>query len=234
MKKYILILILPLLWMGATYVSRGVDQSWKFDRPDVLEDLEALSGKWEIVTPNKLNIPVLGQTIKYADYPKVLLRGNDYYDFEIKTRIYLSSENSDIQAGGLILRYRNLYSYYMLFLNTKDQRLTLTRAALAGFKPLKRENRSIQPDRWYELKAICYLDHIRAFLDGEPVLDVKDQTSTGGQVGLVTGGPSLVYFDNLQVKSERIEARRERPQTRPQPEPQSQAQPQPQSQPQSQ
>ncbi len=209
MKKYVLILTLPLFWMGATYISRGVDQNWKFDRPDVLEELESLSGKWEIVTPAKLNLPVLSQGIKYADYPKVLLKGNDFYDFEAKTRIYISSENEDTQAGGLILRYRNLYSYYMLFLNTKDKRLTLTRAALAGFKPLKRENRSVQPDHWYELKAVCYLDHIRAFLDGEPIFDVKDETSTGGQVGLVTGGTSQVYFENLQVKSEKIEANRE-------------------------
>jgi hypothetical protein len=209
MKKYAMLLLLSLLWMGATYTSRGMDQSWRFDRPEALEEIDAISGKWETVTPQKLNIPILSQTVKYADYPKALLKGHDFYDFEVSTRIYISSENEDIQAGGLILRYRNLYSYYMLFLNTKDKRITLTRAALRGIKPLKRENRSVQPDRWYELKAVCYLDRIRAYLDGEPVLDVKDETSTGGQVGLVTGGTSVVYFENIQVRSEKIEVTRE-------------------------
>jgi hypothetical protein len=211
MKKYVLVLLLASVWMGATYVSRGTDQNWRFDRSEVTEELDALSGKWETVTPPTINIPLLSQTVKYADYPKALLKGHDYYDFEVSSRIYISSQNQDIQAGGLILRYRNLYSYYMLFLNTKDKRLTLTRAALRGFKPLKRENRSIQPDRWYELKAVCYLDRIRAYLDGEPIFEVEDDTSTGGQVGLVTGGPSVVYFENLRVRSERIEATRDQP-----------------------
>jgi hypothetical protein len=211
MKKYAALLLLSMLWLGATYTSRGTDQSWRFDRPEAVEELDAISGKWEILTPPKLNVPVLNQTIKYADFPKVLLKGHDYFDFEASTRIYLSSENPDVQSGGLILRYRNLYSYYMLFLNTKDKRLTLTRAALRGMKALKRENRSIQPDRWYELKAVCYLNRIRAYLDGEPVMEVEDETSTGGQVGLVTGGTSVVYFEQLRVKSEVIEANREAP-----------------------
>ena len=51
MKKYALLLLLSMLWLGATYTSRGTDQSWRFDRSEVLEELDALSGKWENVTP---------------------------------------------------------------------------------------------------------------------------------------------------------------------------------------
>jgi hypothetical protein len=209
MKKYILLMLLPLLTLGATYVSKEINRDWKFNSSEAQEYIDPLSGKWEIVTPEKLGIPVLTQGIKYADFPKVLIKGQDFYDFEVSTRIYVSSEDQDAQAGGLILRYRNLYSYYMLFLNTKDKRLTLTRAALAGLKPLKRENKEFSPDRWYELKAICYLDRIWAYVDGQLILEVKDETSTGGQIGLVTGASSRVYFEDLKVKSEEIEARRE-------------------------
>jgi Domain of Unknown Function (DUF1080) len=209
MKKYLLLLMLPCLFMGATYVSKELNRDWKFNSSETLDGLDALSGKWEIVTPDKLQMPLLTQTIKYADYPKVLMKDQDFFDFEVSTRIYVSSEDSDAQAGGLILRYRNLYSYYMLFLNTKDKRLTLTRAALAGLKPLKRENREFVPDRWYELKAICYLDRIWAYVDGQLIFEVKDETRTGGQIGLVTGATSKVYFEDLKVKSESIEAKRQ-------------------------
>jgi len=205
MKKGFWLALLPLLFVAATYQSRFVSQNWKFDNPGIEDQLNPLSGAWEIVTPEKLNQPVLSQKVKYADYPKVLMKDRDYFDFELSTKIYLSSENQETQAGGLILRYRNLYSFYMLFLNAKDQRVTLTRASRGGMKVLKRVNHAFGPDRWYELKASCYLNHLRAFVDGQQILDVEDQVSTGGKIGLVTAGTSRVYFDGLQVKSELFE-----------------------------
>ena len=199
------ILLLPLLLVGATYQPRLLSQNWKFDNPAVVDHLSPISGAWEVVTPPKLNLPVLSQSVKYADYPKVLLKDRDFFDFELTTRIYLSSENSDTQAGGLIFRYRNLYSFYMLFLNVKDQRITLTRASRGGLKVLKRTNQSFTPDRWYELKAQCYLNRLKAFVDGKLLIEQEDEVSTGGKVGLVTAGPSRVYFEALQVKSEVFE-----------------------------
>jgi hypothetical protein len=202
MKRWFLIALLPLLLCGATYQSRFLSQNWKFDNSAIAEQLSPISGAWDVITPSKLNVPVLTQSIKYADYPKVLIKDRDYFDFELVTRVYVSSENQDTQAGGLIFRYRNLYSFYMLFLNTKDQRLTLTRASRGGMKVLKRVNQSVVPDRWYELKAICYLDYVKAYVDGQLVLEAEDEVSTGGKIGLVTAGSSRVYFEGLQVKSE--------------------------------
>jgi hypothetical protein len=202
MKKIFWILLVPLLLLAAVYPSHFISQTWKFDTPAVVDQMSPISGAWEVVTPPKINQPVLSQSVKYADYPKVLMKDRDYYDFELTTKIYLSSENHDTQAGGLILRYRNLYSFYMLFLNAKDQRLTLTRASRGGMKVLKRVNHPFSPDHWYDLKASCYLDQLKAFVDNQLIIDVKDEVSTGGKIGLVTAGTSRVYFQGLQVKSE--------------------------------
>ena len=46
---------------------------------------------------------------------------------------------------------------------------------------------------------------IKVFVDGEPIFEAQDQTSTGGKVGLVTAGTSEVYFDGLTIRSEEIE-----------------------------
>src|SRR4029453_5543307 len=123
---------------------------WKFDAPEVLEQLDPISGIWQVVTPPKLNLALLTQSVKYADFPKVLLKNNQYYDFDAITRLYISSENQDTQAGGLVFRYRNLSNFYMLILNTKDKRITLTKATLGGFKIVKRVQYEFAPDRWYE------------------------------------------------------------------------------------
>lgn len=205
MKKYLLILLIPLLLTGAIYRPKDINQSWRFDNEAVLDQLDPLSGKWIIVSPEKINKPLLTQTVKYADYPKILIKDNDYFDFDASTQIYISSENQDTQAGGLILRYRNLYSFYMLFVNAKDKRITLSRAGMGGMKVLKRVDYSFEPDRWYSLTANCYLDRIRASVDGALILDAKDDNSTGGKVGLVTAGTSRVYFEALQVRAQGIE-----------------------------
>ena len=206
MKKRFWIIVVPLVFVAATYQSRFVNQNWKFDNPAVVDHLSPISGAWVVVTPPKINQPVLSQTVKYADYPKILVKDRDYFDFEVSTKIYISGDNQDTQAGGLILRYRNLFSFYMLFLNAKDQRLTLTRASRGGMKVLQRVNHSLLPDRWYELKAVCYLDRLKAYVDGQMIIDQEDKVSTGGKIGLVTAGTSNVYFQNLTVKHETFEA----------------------------
>ena len=205
MKKYFVLLLLSLLLFAATYTPRTVSQNWKLNTPETLELLESVSGKWEIVTLSKVNQPFLSQKVRYADFPKALIKDKDYYDFDASVRLYLSSENQETQSAGLILRYRNLYSFYMLFINSKDKRITLTKASLAGLKVVKRVEHTFEPDRWYDLKAVCYLDTIKGYVDGELLLDAKDETSTGGKIGLVTAGTSQVYFDDLRINSEAIE-----------------------------
>lgn len=205
MKKVLCLLLISGCLIAATYQPRSISQDWKFNSPETLDQLDPVSGKWEIVTPPKLNQPFLSQSVKYADFPKVLLKDKDFYDFDASVRLYVSSENQDTQAGGLVLRYRNLYSFYMLFLNTKDKRITLTKASLGGMKVVRRVDQEFSPDRWYELRAHCYLDSVQAFVNGQMVLDAKDSTSTGGKIGLVTAGTSRVYFDDLRVNAQSFE-----------------------------
>jgi hypothetical protein len=200
------IVVLGLLSAGFVYQPKDVNQSWKFDVPEVLEQLDPISGIWQVVTPAKLNLPLLTQSVKYADFPKVLLKNNNYYDFDAITRLYISSDNQDTQAGGLVFRYRNLYSFYMLILNTKDKRITVTKATLGGFKIVKRVQYEFAPDRWYELKVHCYLDQIKVSVDNQVILEATDKSSTGGKVGLVTAGTSQVYFEGLRVDFQRIDA----------------------------
>ncbi len=208
MKKHFVLLLPSLLLLAATYTPRTLSQNWKLNSPETLDRLESVSGKWEIATLPKQNQTFLSQAIKYADFPKTLIKDRDYYDFEASIRLYLSSENQETQSAGLILRYRNLYSFYMLFVNSKDKRITLTKASLGGLKVVKRVEHSFDPDHWYDLKAVCYLDRIKGYVDGELLLDAQDETSTGGKIGLVTAGTSRVYFDDLRINSETIEVTR--------------------------
>lgn len=210
MKKILLLLCLsPLL--ALTFNSKPVDQTWELGKPEILDHLDALSGKWDVITPDALKVPVLTQQVKYADYPKCVIKDKDFYDFTVSTHLYINGENKDVQAAGLVLRYRNLYSYYMLFVNAKDKRITLTRSAMGGMKALKRVNHNFSPDKWYDLKATCSMNHIKAFVDGEELIAVDDSTSTGGKVGLVAAGTTKVYFDRLSVQSETIEPVRQQP-----------------------
>jgi len=206
MRKHalLIVILLSIGLMAASYQSRTVTQTWKFQADDALSYFEPISGKWSITTPASLKEPLLSQSIKYADFPKILTK-DSFYDFTASTRLYISNDSTDVQSGGMVFRYRNLFSYYLLFVNAKDKRVTLTRASLGGIKALKRQNLPIESNRWYNLKVHCYLDQIKVSLDDQPVIEYKDDTSTGGRVGLVTAGTSVVYFRELIVDNESVE-----------------------------
>ena len=205
MKKWILLFVFLCCSLGLTYQVKPLAQVWRFDAPASLDQLSSLSGKWEIATPEKLNQPFLSQIVRYADFPKVLVKDRDYYDFEASTKLYISGDIQETQAAGLILRYRNLYSFYMLFINAKDKRITLTRAARGGIKAIQRVNHEFSPDQWYELRAVCHLDNIKAYVNDQLLLEAEDDTTTGGKVGLVCAGPSKVYFEGMRIHSEIFE-----------------------------
>src|SRR5437763_7444414 len=93
MKKTFLLLCLSAILLAATtYTQRSLNQSWKLDNASIGEELDPISGKWEVITAPKINMPVLTQSVKYADYPKVLFKDHDYYDFDVSTKLYISSE----------------------------------------------------------------------------------------------------------------------------------------------
>ncbi len=54
---------------------------------------------------------------------------------------------------------------------------------------------------WHTIKIITRKDHIQCFYDGQPYLEVEDNTfQKGGKIGLWTKADAVTYFDDLEVR----------------------------------
>ncbi len=56
-------------------------------------------------------------------------------------------------------------------------------------------------ENWQRLSVALYGNHITAFLDGVPALQVKTNEAAGGKIGLYCMGDTECRFDDVQVKS---------------------------------
>lgn len=172
-----------------------IDKSMEFP-------FDELSGVWKIVQKKfeGSNLYVLNQKLKYLDFPKLISK-RSYYDFTLTAKLYISSEEKENQAAGLIFRYRNSFKYYMLIADAKDKEINLIRNNYS-IKSIKKVNYTVEPDKWFTLSIKCNLDKLTAYINGQELFSVIDDTSTGGKLGLVTYKNSIIYFSNIDLETE--------------------------------
>jgi len=177
------------------FFSWHVDKSMDFP-------FEELSGVWKIIQKEikEENLYLLNQKLKYLDFPKLISK-DSYYDFTLSAKLYISSEEKDDQAAGLIFRYRNSFKYYMLVADAKDKEIDLIKFD-HSMKIIKKFKYAIEADKWFTLSIKCNLDNITALIDGKELFSVIDDTSTGGKLGLVTYKKSIVYFSDVNLEAE--------------------------------
>ncbi len=107
-------------------------------------------------------------------------------------------------AAGLLLRYRGPFSFVAAVLDARTQAVYLFRMSTAGVKVLGRQAVPVQLHRWYRLRAVCYLDQIHLYVDGQPVLLREERSLTGGRAGLLMVGTSHVYLDDFRISTEQV------------------------------
>ncbi len=175
--------------------------SWHIDK-SMDFPFEELSGVWKIIQKEIKgeNLYLLNQKLKYLDFPKLISK-DSYYDFTLSTKLYISSEEKDDQAAGLIFRYRNSFKYYMLVADAKDKEIDLIKYDYS-MKIIKKFKYTIEPDKWFTLSIKCNLDNLAASVDGKELFSIIDDTSTGGKLGLITYKKSIVYFKEINLETE--------------------------------
>ena len=107
-------------------------------------------------------------------------------------------------AGGLMLRYRGPFAFVAAVADARTRKLYLLRMTVQGLKVLKKADIPVELNTWYRLRAVCYLDQIVLYWNGQPVIRARERRLTGGRIGLLTIGTSRVYFDDFRVQTERI------------------------------
>jgi len=105
------------------------------------------------------------------------------------------------QGGGMVWRYQDKDNYYICRMNPLENNYRLYKVVAGKRLQLAtRERLAIKVNEWHKLKVEMEGDQIRCYLDGEKILEGKDDTfKTAGKVGLWSKADAQTHFDEFKA-----------------------------------
>ena len=169
-------------------------------------------GVWVVMkdttAPGKSN--VLAQTDADSTgyrFPICVYGGVLAKDVDISVKFKPVSGKMD-QAAGIVYRYRDKDSYYIVRANALENNVVLYKVQNGKREdlPLKVEGRTygkkapVPKNQWSELRVTAKGNLFTVWLNGQKLYEVEDGTFTeAGKFGLWTKADSVTYFDDLKV-----------------------------------
>ncbi len=175
---------------------------WTFDQNSVggpPEGATVFSGRWAVrPEPDAPSPPnALCQT-GTATFPAIQLSDTVYSDVALSTRFKPISGRTD-QAAGLIFRIQDRDNYYIVRANALENNVNIYKYVNGQRETIKEGNASVLSGQWQELRAEAVSHGIRAYLNGELVVEAADATYAAGPVGLWTKADSVTCFDDVEA-----------------------------------
>jgi hypothetical protein len=132
--------------------------------------------------------------------PLAILDGTALRDGEVSVRIKPVSGH-DVQAGGIVWRYRDENNYYLARVNAMEHNVQVFKVENGRRTPLMAGARhEIPVNAWSILKVWVRGNRFQVYMDHRRILQGQDNTFTGsGKVGLWTVADSVTYFDDFRV-----------------------------------
>jgi hypothetical protein len=161
--------------------------------------------QWEIVKDMSAATPpyVLAQVS--ADpardrYPLAVFNGVTFRDGDVSVRIKPVS-GREVQAGGLVWRYRDENNYYLARANALEKNVQVFKVENGIRKPLMLGvHHEIPTNAWSILKVSARGNRFQVYMDHRRILQGWDNTfMSGGKVGLWTVADSVTYFDDFRI-----------------------------------
>jgi hypothetical protein len=177
----------PTGWK-AEKTGKGEGSVWK-----VVEDATAPS-KNGYVLDQTAESPNGVFNICVADVPELK-------DVELMVAFRANKGKND-QGGGFVWRFQDANNYYICRMNPLEDNYRVYKVIAGKRVQLEtKEQLTVKPHEWHKLKVKMEGDRIECFLDGEKMLDVKDDAiQKAGKVGLWTKADAQTSFDDFRVK----------------------------------
>ncbi len=162
-------------------------------------------GKWEVIkddtAPSISN--VIAQTShEYSGYhfSMAVNEKEIYDDFELTVKFKGVNGRED-QGGGPVWRYQDNNNYYIARANSLENNYRVYKVVNGKRIQMDSARLKVTSGEWHTIKIIARKDHIQCFYDGQPYLEVKDDTFLKeGRIGLWTKADAVTYFDDLEVR----------------------------------
>ncbi len=134
-------------------------------------------------------------------FPVLIADKGEYSDLDVSVKGKALSGKGD-QGIGLVFRFRDPKSYYIVRANALEDNFRLYRMVDGRRLQFADANVKVTSNQWHTLRVVAKGDHIVCYYDGKPLIDAHDQTYTTGKIGLWTKADSVIAFDDLTATSQ--------------------------------
>lgn len=134
----------------------------------------------------------------YADYPALSLGDRVYGDMAVSVRFKPMSGQSD-RAAGIIFRIQDRDNYYILRANALEDNVNFYKYERGRRSLIQEGSAKVPSGQWQELRVEVKGNVMRGFLNGQPVVEARDDTFKAGKAGLWTKADSVTCFDDVRI-----------------------------------
>ncbi|MCP5005092.1 MAG: DUF1080 domain-containing protein [Planctomycetes bacterium] len=198
----------------AEIVYKGATTLWNFDIDENGKIPNGFSnqltgkggpGKWEIIKDGTApgTSSVIAQTSQeYLGYhfSMAISEKEAYDDFELTVK-FKGIKGKEDQGGGPVWRYQDNNNYYIARANPLENNYRVYKVVNGNRIQMDSVRLKVTGGEWHTIRIIARKDLIQCFYDGQPYLEVKDDTfQKEGKIGLWTKADAVTYFDDLEVR----------------------------------
>jgi Domain of Unknown Function (DUF1080) len=131
-------------------------------------------------------------------FPVLISDNGEYNDLDLSVKGKALSGKKD-QGIGLVFRFRDPKSYYIVRANALENNFRLYRMVNGRRVQFAGANVKVPSATWHTLRIVAKGDHITCYFNGKALIDAHDKTYTTGKIGLWTKADSVIAFDDLRV-----------------------------------
>ena len=131
-------------------------------------------------------------------FPVLIADSGEYSDLDVSMKAKSLSGKVD-QGMGLVFRFRDPKSYYIVRANALEDNFRLYRMVNGKRLQFAGANVKVAAKQWHTIRVVAKGGHITCWFDGKQLIDAHDKTYATGRIGLWTKADSVIAFDDLTV-----------------------------------
>jgi len=178
--------------------SRAAESEVRYDFTQPLDGWKTVTGKWGIEdVPGSSKGKALVQRAINNDFNVIVTPVGPYTDVDVTVRFKPISGREDA-SGGIVFRFSD-DRYYVIRANALEDNFNLYyydrgRRQITGARV-----KAPALGQWHKLRISAEHDHIKGWLNEQPLIDHRDSRFASGRIGLWTKADSITAFDDLVI-----------------------------------
>jgi Domain of Unknown Function (DUF1080) len=160
---------------------------------------ESVAGRWSVdeVQGASRNGRALVQRATDNEFNVIVAPGGPYTDVDISVRFRPISGSEDA-SGGIVFRFVD-GRYYVIRANALEDNFRLYYYDRGRYMLTSASIKAPMLGDWHTLRVTAEKDNIRGWLNGQPLINHRDNRFAAGRIGLWTKADSITAFDSLVV-----------------------------------